>query len=630
MRLICGCLRLDGAPASEDMVRRMVAQMAIGRLRPAVATRVDGPVGLAVLDFSVEGRLNLPERPGSMMAADVRLDEPAALAATLGRQASESDDALLGAALQSFGPDGLDRVLGDFAFASWDASRQTLTCGRDIFGVRPFVHVYRPGELFAFASLPKALYGGGIVAPQIDQMAVMRRLAYVARAEDDLVAGLTRLPAAHYLQVSRSGLILRRYFQFDRRALAMRRCTAEEAADGLRRLVDQAVACRLPKAGAVGAHLSGGLDSSSVAVLAARRLRAEGRRLHAFSVLDRLRNDVKVEDETEFVRAVLDQEPDIDWTPVRPQPLSMTTDRRFELDRLVPYSEDAPQMAIGALAEGKRLHIMLSGWGGDEAASYSGTGFLYDLFRRGRWQTLAREIKALKRERGWPRWQTVRAQLLWQLAPRVFTQAVKRLLGRDHSLVEQIHSLLTDQVRSQVGRPPDKAFSHRIDEDRIARISSPHIARIAEEHALIGARNGLAFAFPLLDRRVVEFALSLPHRFFLRDGVGRRVFRDSMHGVLPKPVRLRQRKLAPMPSRRIDFAESKDKMLDKVEAVAKSVSVCRLIDTARLRREIARFPSPESCREQLLEDQPSADLRRMNAAISVLVAAEYIAQNGED
>lgn len=629
MRLICGCLRLDGAPASEDMVGRMVAQMAVGRLLPGLATKVDGPVGLAVLDFCIEGRQSLPERPGTIMAADVRLDEPAALAAALGRQPSESEDALLDTALQSFGPDGLDRVLGDFAFASWDGPRQTLTCGRDVFGVRPFVYVYRPGELFAFASLPGALHGGGFVARKIDQMAVMRRLAYVARAEDDLVAGLTRLPAAHYLQVSRSGLILRRYFQFDRRALATRQCTAEEAADELRRLVDQAVACRLPKAGAVGSHLSGGLDSSSVAVLATRKLRAEGRRLHAFSVLDRLRNDVKVEDEAEFVRAVLDQEPDIDWTPVRPQPLSMTTDRCFELDRLVPYSEDAPQMAIGALAEGKRLHIMLSGWGGDEAASYNGTGLLYDLFRRGLWKTLAREIKALERERGWPRWQTVRGQLLWQLAPRAFNQAVKRLLGRD-SLVEQIHSMLTDQVRSQVGRPPDKVFSHRIDEDRILRISSPHIARIAEEYALIGARNGLAFAFPLLDRRVVEFALSLPHYLFLRDGVGRRVFRDSMHGVLPTPVRLRHRKLAPMPSRRIDFAESKDKLLDKVEAVAKSASVCRLIDTARLRQEIARFPSPQSCREQLLEDRPSADLRRMNAAISVLVAAEYIAQNGED
>ena len=67
---------------------------------------------------------------------------------------------------------------------------------------------------------------------------------------------------------------------------------AEEAACELRRLVDEAVKRRLPRNGETGAHLSGGLDSSAIAILAARRLREEGRTLHAYSFLDQQRNDM--------------------------------------------------------------------------------------------------------------------------------------------------------------------------------------------------------------------------------------------------------------------------------------------------------------------------------------------------
>ena len=70
-------------------------------------------------------------------------------------------------------------------------------------------------------------------------------------------------------------------------------------------------------------------------------------------------------------------------------------------------------------------------------------------------------------------------------------------------------------------------------ENRWRLMTSPHIAERAEIWAQTGARHGLAFAFPLLDRRVVEFALSLPSEFFLRGGFRRRPFRDAMVDVLP-------------------------------------------------------------------------------------------------
>lgn len=172
MRLICGVLHLDGKAATEDLLRTIAAQMDVPRLRPSLRLWRDGPVGLAVLDFSARGASArpLPELAVSIMAADVRLDEPIALARMLGRDASQAADALLLAALEQFGPSELDQVLGDFAFASWDKNAKRLVCGRDIFGIRPLAYVHQPGKLFAFASFPRALHGAGIVAKRSMRM----------------------------------------------------------------------------------------------------------------------------------------------------------------------------------------------------------------------------------------------------------------------------------------------------------------------------------------------------------------------------------------------------------------------------------------------------------------------------
>src|SRR5665213_1167653 len=150
MRLICGVFHLKGEGASEELLRAMVAQMDVPRLRPSLRTWRAGPVGLAVIDFAARGAPApaLPAKGASTIAADVRLDEAAALAHRLGGDATAAEDALLLAALERFGPAGLDLVLGDFAFASWNEKTQRLICGRDAFGIRPLAYVHLPGKLF--------------------------------------------------------------------------------------------------------------------------------------------------------------------------------------------------------------------------------------------------------------------------------------------------------------------------------------------------------------------------------------------------------------------------------------------------------------------------------------------------
>ncbi len=638
MRLICGIYRLDGAKAG-DYLRAMVAQMTEARRTPLLKQWNAGSVALAVLDFSARADVptTLPQQDNTLIVADVRLDDPAALRKAVCASDGISEDALLLALLKKYGPADLDRALGDFAFASWDRDKQILTCGRDIFGIRPIAYVYQEGKLFAFASLPKALHTSGIVAKTIDEDAIIRRMARVWCEHDSLIAGIKRLPAAHYLEVSHEGLALTRYWQVNRAAIGTHDCSPQQAAKEMRQLVDQAIRSRLPRTCRIGAHLSGGLDSSAITVLAARQLRETGRTLWAYSFLDRQRNDVSLVDESSFVSAVVQQENDINWNPIRPTGGPLPAPGEFiDPDKMRPLNPDDPENAVCAHAEAQEIGLILSGWGGDEAATFGGNGALAELFLRGRWRTLAREIAALSRERGWPRFRVFRNEVVSRLChatlPAPMLRLVKRALGRkDNSYLRTLlYEFLSSDARQRLAVLPETWINLTADgrENRWRLITSPLIAERAEVWAQIGARYGLAFAFPLLDRRVVEFALSLPSELFLREGFRRRVFRDAMAGILPERIRLRHHKYQPFPGVFIDLAEKNEELLARIDGYAQNPKICRLIDIPRLRRHVEAFPAPEQLREEMRGDENPNAPGDMLAALRTLIAAEYLAQHG--
>jgi asparagine synthase (glutamine-hydrolysing) len=633
MRLICGLFQLDGTAASEERLRAMVAQMDVPRLRPTLNLWREGSVALAILDFSVHGGIaaGLPKQGASIIAADVRLDDPETLLQAVGAAPSVSESALLLAMLESYGPASLERVLGDFAFASWNRSNQRLTCGRDAFGIRPFAYVYQPGKLFAFASLPKALHGSGIVPKKIDEDAVARRMVLALRNDDCLVAGINRLPPAHFLEISREGIFLTPYWQLNRAAVGANHLSPTEAARELRRLVDTAVRCRLPRTTEIGAHLSGGLDSSAIAVLAARKLREEGRTLHAYSFLDRQRNDITFEDETDFVEEVVKQEGDINWTPIRQPAALFAPGSPMGADKMTWLHPDEPENRVCAHAEEQGVGVVLSGWGGDEGASFNGRGTFAELFFAGRWRTLVREVLALKRERGWSVSRILNNEIVSYLRPEGLTNFIRWSLGKDPDVRTLIRRSLSNSARRRLALLHADVVRMAPDgrENRWRLMTSPHISERAEVWAQAGARYGVAFAFPLLDRRVVEFSLSLPSELFLRDGFRRRPFRDAMADVLPEPVRMRHQKYNPFPGGMLHFAENKNEILAWIDTFEQNESVCRMIDLALLRRQVEGFPPPERLREETREGDNLTPNATMLVALQTLAVVEYLAQHGK-
>jgi asparagine synthase (glutamine-hydrolysing) len=573
MRLICGVVRLDNDPVSAATLAAMVAAMTPAGLAPRLQQRVEGSAALAVLDFtqpaSADGTDGLKPGPdGTSLAADLRLDRPSELAALLGLPGSTEAEALALAAFRRWDEDLPDRLDGDAALAFWTPATRRLVLTRDIMGVRPLCWAHQPGQWFAFASLPKGLHGSGVVAPQPDPVALGGLLAdHYHSGPATGFQDIFWLDAGHSLIVSPEGLRHHRAWRPDPAHVGTWRGSPEVAAETLRRLIVQAVECRLPPAGPVAAHLSGGLDSSAVAVIAARALRPLGRRLHTWSHLPRRPEGMTVNDDGVYVDAVLAQEPDIAWTAAHWG--------RFDASDVAEpdFPVSGPQVTLDdgicAAAADAGAAMLLSGAGGDEAATYNGVALHLALFRQGRWAHLWAELPQWARVEGWSLRKTVLHRLFLPLAPEWLITLQRRLrgkapIGKPGFGLHLLAPALVPAV--QAARPPVRPWRNR-PQDRVEMLTESYLVGRATRWAILGARHGIAFSFPLADRRILDYVLSLPLERFAEGGYVRQPFRNAMKGILPETIRLRRDKFSAFPDQPLNLAAAKPNLLAEIAAL---------------------------------------------------------------
>ena len=185
---------------------------------------------------------------------------------------SQGDTEVLLASYCEWGENCLERLRGMFAFALWDAARQALLLARDRLGIKPLYYAASPGR-FVFASELRALLASGLVARELDPTGLDSFLKFGAVQEPiTMVRGVRLLPAGCLLRWKDSAFQVQRYWDLPAAALPLNgdpRVRADKL-EALREELDRAVRMRLVSDVPLGVFLSGGLDSSLVAAIAAR------------------------------------------------------------------------------------------------------------------------------------------------------------------------------------------------------------------------------------------------------------------------------------------------------------------------------------------------------------------------
>ena len=187
------------------------------------------------------------------------------------RFSTRSDTEVILHLYEDFGSGCLAQLNGQFAIAIWDNRAKSLFLARDRLGVRPLFYTQVGGALF-FGSEIKSLLADGRVRAKIDSVALDQVFTFWSTLSPRTIfRGIFELPAGHYMLVRQEKLTIQSYWEIDfgesttllpitsdSRRLEL--CVAE-----LRDLLVDATKIRLRADVPVGAYLSGGLDSSTIA-----------------------------------------------------------------------------------------------------------------------------------------------------------------------------------------------------------------------------------------------------------------------------------------------------------------------------------------------------------------------------
>ena len=548
---MCGIAGYHGLPADPALLERMNAHQQ-HRGPDGDGICVDGPCGLAHRRLSI---IDIAHGQQPMDTADGRyaiayngevynyLDLRGELEA-LGRTfTTDSDTEVVLQAFAQWGADAFDRFNGMFGLAIWDRHEQRLTLARDHFGIKPLYVAMVPnpsgeGEALLFSSEIKPILASGLYDKRVNDRSVYRYLRFRAHEDgtETFFEGIERLAPGEMLEADANGIRRRMFTRLKEELLELasvqRPYDAAAAAEYKRRLVES-VRLRLQSEVPVGTSLSGGLDSSAVAVIINQLLNegdslslsAVGARQNTFSAIF----PGSINDEEKYVDDVLD----ICTGHVEAHKILPTADE-FKADLLdFIRTQEEPIISSGPYAQyqvmreaTKHVTVLLDGQGADEMmAGYIPYYFVYLRQLRAQGATLAAAELAKSLD------------VLYRLGR--FKLKAKVKLKKSIPTTQLLNRDFVAAHRGQRYSSEGANLKKRLVED-LFHNSLPSLLRYEDKNTM---RFSLEGRVPFLDKEVLKFIFSLSDEAIIKDGWNKRVLRDATRGLLPESINRRRNKI---------------------------------------------------------------------------------------
>lgn len=434
----------------------------------------------------------------------------------------------------------LDCVNGKFAFALWDAKRQTLILARDRFGIEPLFY-YHSASRLVFSSSLKALLATGWATSTLNHEAVLQYLLYCYNpAEETFLRGIYKVPPGHFLCFNDSNLFRTRYWHLSFANTPVK--SEEEYCGEILDLIADAIRIRLEPDRPPGVLLSGGTDSSAIVSLASRLAHTP---LHTFS----FRCAGRSYDESRYARLVAERcGAHYVEIPYQPDHLTLITRAVRAMDE--PFCDIGIEIGtylLGQAAEGKASYVF-SGEGGDELFGghpvyiASKVAAVVDRLPRPLLRPLTDALQRLPDSDQKKNLKVKLKRFAYSLA---FPPELLSHRWRIYYAADELHELCSADFIEQCDLP--KMF------DGMLRYSEQADGRdvlsrslYSDYQTLVGfylRRLGLLTAFtvesrlPLLDHRLVEYAAKIPSRLKIRRiAETKYLYKKALENVVPREI----------------------------------------------------------------------------------------------
>jgi len=562
---IAGIFNLDGSPVDEKLLIRMRDTL-LHRGPDDAGIFIDNNLGLAhrrlsILDLTDAGHQPMQYLDGRYtIVFNGEIYNYIELREELEKEGyrfrSRTDTEVILAAYDRWGKECVKRFNGMWAFAIWDRDRKTLFLSRDRLGIKPLFYSFRDGKIFLFASEIKSLLIHPNVPKVINRGIIYDYLVWVGVDYNDetFFEGINKLSPGTNILLNSRGINFDRYWKLDYNSHSI--CgglDADDIFERFRELFFDSVRLRLRSDVPVGTCLSGGVDSSTIVMVANKLLIDEhlldrslvGKHQKTFSSCF---DDPRF-DERRYSDVV------IKATGAERNWIFPKSDELLEeMDRLI-YHQDEPvggtsmyaQWNVFKLARRCGVKVVLDGQGSDEMlagyAPYYRT-FIIQLIREAHAGKFLHELPFYREHI-----KNNKRKLHIEFAFIGFTllpNSLKNLLRDAFNPIS-----LTGVIREDFARKHSIRFQHYLEQVNRRNLqtklmqdtlfySLPRLLRFED-------RSSMAYSIesrlPFLDYRLVEFIFSLPAVFKINNGWTKYVLREAMRGILPDIIRERKDKM---------------------------------------------------------------------------------------
>jgi asparagine synthase (glutamine-hydrolysing) len=492
------------------------------------------------------------EEDGFVITANARLDERETLMNRLNiaheERTKTTDSILLLRSYRKWGKDFVKDIYGDFSFAIWDKEKKELFCARDQMGIKPFLYYFQDNR-FVFSTELKAIVKLPFVNSAIDNYYLRdRALAICDQPQKTSWKNIFRLTSACTLAVSNSKLFIKQYWQ-PKYKRNKKFKTEEDSTAALNKLLEIVITDHTRVIGEVGAPLSGGLDSSIIVCLAARKLNQAGRRITtASSIYTPALKDPHYPDEMEYISEVIQQEHNIDPTFVYHSDhkfidgLNSKFNKHYALVNGTYYVDEALYNQFHI----KSIRRVLSGYLGDSTVTNISINPIPILFTSGRFITLYKLILQYRQNENQAISAFLKHCILTEFTPKFFQKAWSKYKGNFDSSrnIDMLPLKCNSKQMLTLQKKVLRTFqiSNLKIQDIAQNIWPNHLYLFDEDWDCGSSHHQIEMTYPLCDRRLVELLLQLPVEHFYAGGRRRGLIRKAMIGILPEKIRNRKNK----------------------------------------------------------------------------------------
>ncbi|NOT35762.1 MAG: asparagine synthase (glutamine-hydrolyzing) [Saprospiraceae bacterium] len=442
---------------------------------------------------------------------------------------TSSDTEVLLKAYIHWGEECISHFVGMFAFVIWDGVKQLMYGARDRFGVKPF-NYYIDEDIFIWGSEEKQIIASGLLNFQVHQNSINRffLLNQLHDSEETFVNNIKRIPSGHCFTIKNKKFSIVKYWDLDP-LQDQSYLSKEDRIEKFRSLFTEAVKLRLRSDVPIGIALSGGLDSSSIAMISKDLLTSNVKTFSVYYEQD------KKYDEREFIKAILDTGGF--------DPIFYTQDEQINFDaiRNWVFHQDGPTSGASpysAYLNYKNVRksgiiVLLNGQGGDEILAgypYYFKYLLADYIKHGKFGTILKCLNQWRKD-----------QSLEQSLKHLGGGILNLFLSQESMIKKETSKYCTTDLylckeSFKVQSTFNLKFKSELKQvlyDTLKVRMLPHLLHWED-------RNSMACSIesrvPFLDHRLVEFSFSLPDDEKIDSGMTKVILRKAMEGILPEKI----------------------------------------------------------------------------------------------